>query len=180
MTEINSKILELIKQNKSLNEISQELSLSHKQIYQRLQSIKNNGYNITPKYYYTGDIKYKINKTLDRNENISIITTNLDQEIELMAISDLHIGCTLQRLDSIDKIYNYCVLNNIHTIINCGDLINGSFGNKNIVNDYEKQIQYFIKNYPYDKNILNYTCLGNHDIDCLKKNGLDLKKNTRK
>lgn len=94
-----------------------------------------------------------------------------------MLISDLHIGCAQERLDALNQTYEYCIKNGINIIINAGDLINGrKIGpySKNKIDNYEDQIKYLLKNYPFDKNILNFTCLGNHDIDALQKEGINL------
>ena len=52
MTEINQRLLKLITEDKTLNEISNELNLSNKQIMNRLRTIENNGYNLNRNYYY--------------------------------------------------------------------------------------------------------------------------------
>ena len=46
MTDINKQLLFLINQDKPINEISNLLHLSHKQIYNRLNFILNNLLNI--------------------------------------------------------------------------------------------------------------------------------------
>jgi len=47
------------------------------------------------------------------------------------------------------------------------------FGSKTKHDNVTKQIDYAIKNYPFDKNILNFTVLGNHDINSLITVGQD-------
>ena len=46
MSEINNKILELVKQNYSANEISNVLGITNKQLFYRLNQIKNKGFII--------------------------------------------------------------------------------------------------------------------------------------
>ena len=178
MTELNSQLLNLILANKSINEISQTMSLSHKQIFQRLKNLQQNGYCFDREYTYKGDIFYKKNKDIyTKDRDIRIEMPNDVNEIQAILISDLHIGCVKERLDALDQIYDYCIKNGINIIINAGDLINGKImgpDNKNKISDYEAQIKYLLKNYPFDKNILNFTCLGNHDIDALQNEGIDL------
>ena len=47
---INEKLIELINEDKSVNEISTILNLSNKQIYSRIKTLKSIGYNIKNKY----------------------------------------------------------------------------------------------------------------------------------
>lgn len=176
MTEINNKLLELINQNKSINEISTTIHLSHKQIYSRLKNLRMHGFEFVRKYFYDGNIKYKqIFNPNEKDENIALITKNSDQNVTIMLISDIHLGSKYERLDLLDKIYNYCIKRNIHIIINAGDLIDGvTIGNEKKLASFEDQINYLIKKYPFDKNIINFVCLGNHDIDSLQNYGQDL------
>lgn len=56
-----------------------------------------------------------------------------------------------------------------------GDLIDGAFtkGTQKISDLYE-QVEYFMKNYPYDKNILTFSVAGDHDVSVLTKASLDI------
>ena len=172
---INEKLIELINEDKSVNEISTILNLSNKQIYSRIKTLKSIGYNIKNKYYYNGNIKYYVDKSLN-NEETRIIMNQDENEFKCVAISDLHIGSMLENTKALDLIYNYCIVNNINIVINTGDLINGSFGCKNKIDDLNKQMKYFFKVYPFDKNILTFTFLGDHDISPLNELGIDFKK----
>ena len=177
MTDINKKLIELINQNKTLNEISTILHLTNRQIYIRLKNLRIQGFEFNRSYFYDGNIKYsQIFNPKDKNTNISLITPNTNQSITIMLISDIHLGSDFERLDLLFKIYNYCIQNNIHIIINCGDLIDGiTIGQeKKKLNTFEEQINYLLKKYPFDKNIINFICLGNHDFDALQNNGQDL------
>ena len=176
MTDLNKKLLELINQERTINEISDILKLSHKQIYTRLKNLKIHGFEFNRKYYYDGNIKYqKIFNPKDNDNTISLITSNTEQEITIMLISDIHLGSTFERLDLLYKIYDYCIKKNIHIIINAGDLVDGiTIGNDKKIHTYEDQINYLIKKYPFDKNIINFVCLGNHDFDSLQNSGQDI------
>ena len=50
MTDINQKLFNMIKQNKSLDEISNTMNLSYKQIYYRMAQIETLGYPIKRQY----------------------------------------------------------------------------------------------------------------------------------
>ena len=179
MTNIEVQLINLINENKSLNEIEDILNLTRKQIYRKLLKLKNNGYAITNEYYYNGDITYLLHSSdkvsKNRDNNVTINMPDTKNTFKAIVISDIHIGCDKQGLSLLYYIYDYCIKNNIHIILNAGDLIDGWFGqNKKINKDIEHQLQYLIKKYPFDKNILNFICLGNHDLHSYQKFGIDL------
>ncbi len=173
MTELTNKIIELIKKNKSINEISLETNLTNKQIYNILTILKNKGINYNRKYYYSGDIVYTKTSILEKKEKtneINLITTPKEDTLTFLAISDSHIGSVDENLTALKRTYEYAAKKGIKVIIHCGDIIDGlSFGGEKIHKKYIDQIDYFLKNYPYDKNIINFCVLGNHDIDSLTK-----------
>lgn len=177
MTDSTLELLRLINEEKTANEIATKLNISNKQLYNRITMLKNKGFDFEKKYYHDGNIIYsKIKKLLVREQNeVKIITKKEGQTFRAIIISDLHIGNELQRLDLLDKVYDYCTKEGIHIIINGGDLIDGTFsaGNQKYKNP-TKQIDYLLKVFPFDKNILNFTLLGNHDFSVLNKTGQDL------
>ena len=178
MSESTLKLIELIKHGKTANEMAQELNISSKQLFNRLLQLKNIGFDFQRKYYYNGDIVYSFYNDVPVPQSLNsvdIITVPEEQEFEAVVISDLHIGSVDERLDMLDKIYDYCIQNNIHTIFNAGDIVDGMIGKgekkqENIM----EQINYMLRVYPFDKSILNYAVLGNHDINCLFRSGQDL------
>ena len=48
-------------------------------------------------------------------------------------------------------------------IVNCGDIVDGTFSNTGCFLPPEEQVEYLIKNYPFDKSIFNLYTLGDHD-----------------
>lgn len=176
MSEINQKILDMINKGASVNEITSSIGLSNRQLFYRLSLLKIKGYDFKMKYYYNGDIVYKLKKNLDSVDNAKyILTSPNDTEFKALFVSDFHMGSKRERLDLIDKIYDYCVKEGINIIINAGDLITGLFGRdeKEILTN-DKQIDHALKMYPFDKSILTFICLGNHDYDSLSRNGQNL------
>lgn len=182
MTETNKQILDLINKNASVNEISKITGLTNKQLFHRLNLLKNQGYDFKRKYYYNGDITYQLVKSIrDDNKNnneATVLTSKKGKEFKALLISDLHIGNVKERVDFLDKSYNYCAKEGINIIINGGDLIDGTLcgSGKKKINNIEKQIEYLLKVYPFDKNILNFVCLGNHDYNSITSTGQDLLK----
>ena len=94
----------------------------------------------------------------------------------MVLISDLHLGSLYDCIDLLKEIYDFCLKNNIHIIINAGDLIDGFMGlpEKRVYG--EEQIEYLLKNYPFDPSILNFITLGNHDEDYFLKTHQDISK----
>jgi len=173
-------LIELIKQNKSLNEISAITGLSNKQIFKRLSMIKNSGYIFDRSYYLNGDIRYSLhNPFINNKDKIIYVKTPKDiDKIRVILTSDTHLGHIQDSLVCIDSMIEYCINNNIHIVFNLGDLFEGLYPNRQKYAKFttaEEQISYALKNYPYDKNILNFTLLGNHDSTFYTENGIDIK-----
>ena len=175
MTDSTIKMLELIYQKKSVNEITEELNISRKKLYNTLRQVKSQGYDIERKYYSSGDIIYKPKNTFLTYDGINIITDKDENILNVLVISDLHLGSEKQRLDKLNQAYDYCIKEGVHIIINCGDLIDGMFGPyKKLHSNIKEQIDYTIENHPFDKNILNFIILGDHDFNALQAYGLNI------
>ena len=181
MPKQTSQIIELIKEGKTCNQICEVMNLTNRQLYLRLMNLENKGLFFRRKYYSDGNIIYqpitKIKVLRGYKENLSgeIITRPDENEIKVMVISDTHFGNKLERLDLLDRVYNYCIKNNIHLIFNCGDIIDGTFGqSEKRIKDTYGQIDYLIKKYPFDKSILTFAVGGDHDLSALRYNFQDI------
>lgn len=176
MTDIDLKVLELINQNKSLKEIANILSITEKQLFVRIKQLINYGYNMDATYYYNSDINYNIVKNINtHNKKISIEMPKKINTFKCLVISDLHIGEKNADIKLADMVYEYATKNGINIIINCGDIIEGDYtSDKKTITSFNDQIEYFLKKYPYDKNINNFILLGNHDKHSLISDGFDL------
>ena len=181
MPKQTAQIIELIKEGKTCNQICEVMNLTNQQLWVRLTNIKNKGINFSREYFSDGNILYHMIysiKALKEEKNIyanGIITKHNETEIKAIAISDEHLGSTLERKDLLDRVYNYCIKNNIHIIFNCGDIIDGTFGKYDKrIKDVYSQIEYLIKEYPFDKNILNFAVGGDHDYSALAKSYQDM------
>lgn len=174
MPKQTTQIIELIKAGKTCNQICETMNLTHRQLYLRLMNLENKGFLFRRKYYSDGNILYRpitkgpVLKEFKKNPSGEIITKPDETEIKVMVISDTHIGSKLERLDLLDRVYNYCINNNIHLIFNCGDIIDGTFSKtERRIKDTYSQIDYLIKKYPFDKNILTFAVGGDHDHSAL-------------
>ena len=181
MSEQTIKLIKLINEGKTCNEICHILNISNKQLYNNLTVLQNKGFHYRRKYYSNGAIVYKLIKSILElkdfysKKDVNIITPHNEVEIKTLEISDLHCGNELERLDLLDRVYNYCIENKIHIIFLCGDIIDGSYtkGNQNIKDTYY-QIEHVIKNFPFDKNILVISIAGDHDFSSLYNNSQDI------
>lgn len=178
--QINNDIIELIKQNYSTNEILDVLNISREELYKRIMDIRNNGFGIYRNCSVNGDIIYGNVTTLSTSSrsknNLKLEIPEETRSFKAILISDLHLGGKHERLDLLNSVYDYCTVNNINIIFNCGDLIDGLYHSCNPTpKDAEKLINKLITDYPFDKNILNLICLGNHDLYFLDKFGINLK-----
>lgn len=176
MTETNLYLLELLKQEKTLNEICSIMNLSYKQVRERLLTLRKWGVNLKKTFYYDGEISYHVSHSLEETlePETAIITSPKDTSFKALIISDLHLGSVNDRIDALDKIYNYAIKEDIHIILNAGDFIDGTFGGEKKQENIVEQIKYALDMHPYDKNILNFICLGNHDASSKTKFGLDM------
>ena len=171
-------LLQLVREGKSNREICEIFNISSNQLYDELLKLKTKGVKYSRKYYSDGSIKYnKIKKLKKLNENVNktIITDNQENNMKFLLISDLHFGNEFENLGLIDRAYNYCIKNGINIILCGGDFIDGSFSKSpQKITDLYDQIEYFIKNYPQDKNILTFVVAGDHDFSTLKRASLDI------
>lgn len=179
MKEETQLLVDLIKQNKTLNEISEITGLSNKQIFIRLSMLRNSGYLIDKSYYYNGEIRYSLHNPFKANDsNISVVTSKEVDKIRIVLTSDTHLGHKKDELECINSMTEYCINNNIHLVFNSGDFFEGIYENRRNEVKFttsQEQIDYGLKNYPYDKNILNFVLLGNHDSTFWINNGIDIK-----
>lgn len=178
MTEMNLMVLDLLNQGISIKDISSKLNISEKQLYIRIKQLINYGYNLQPIYYNNSDIYYNLKKNhINTATNTVNINMNDNNTFRCLVISDLHIGSFDSDIKLIDTVYDYANKNGINIILNCGDSIEGDYTSyrKNI-KEIHSQLEYFIKKYPYDKNIINFMILGNHDYHSFHYDGLDISK----
>lgn len=167
----NQKLLDLIKEDKNTEEICQQLNINERQLKNRLMSLKRSGFNIQREFFYNGTQRYILSKDLPTAPiRIYDVPENL---FRALAISDLHIGSKFDNLSYLEMAYEYCLQNDIHIIINGGDLIQGTLGPRRFPK-LEEQILFLLENYPFDERILNFIVLGNHDADLINVIGMDL------
>lgn len=173
MTDINYKLLNMIKKGLSNDEICRELNISKKQLKYRLECIKREGFNLQKSFNYSGSFNY--NLVFNKLCNCDKITIKNDlnkKGFRALAISDNHIGHSKDNIKYLDIIYDYCVKHNINIVFHCGDLLHGS---KQYKRSPKEQLEFLIEDYPYCKDVLTFFAFGNHEEDFLHDFGINLK-----
>jgi len=174
MTKRKDKILELVTDGVTREEVIRKLKISDQIFRKQIVDLQREGHNIIRQIYYNGIQKYVLQKSIP--DNIShIIGVPKNGLFRVIAASDYHIGSKRQNIQFLNRIYEFANNNDIHIILNCGDLIEGLL-NTPFHTSYYDQIEYLLENHPHDENITNLIVLGNHDADLLKNTGLDLHK----
>ena len=180
--ELTFTLIELLKNNISTKEICDILKIDNITLYKLLLDIKNKGISLFKNYSFDGDVSYRIIKNIrelkmanNRSNTRTISIPKSTNSIKTLAISDLHIGNEKERLDLLDRAFNYCIKNNIHLIFCGGDLIDGAYsnGNQKITNVFS-QTEYFISKYPHDKSIITFAVGGDHDYSALYRYGVNI------
>ncbi|MGN0973651.1 MAG: metallophosphoesterase [Bacilli bacterium] len=176
MTEKNKILLDLIKQDYTIFAISNKMHLTYKQIFNRVNSIEKEGYLIGRKYDTNGNIIYSYNANYTKSKKKEkVLLYNNKDIIKILTISDLHLGNIKASEESINIVYDYCVKNGINIILNCGDILDGTYSRTEQIIPPEEQIAYLLDMYPIEKNIINLYLLGDHDYS-LKNKAMSLSK----
>lgn len=174
MTDINKILLCLIKEGRSNDEICDKLNISKRELKNRIQSIKNEGFNITKTYNYSGTQNYYFNKEyLESEEIVTINNDNNRKNFRTVAVADTHIGHSKYNMEYLYLIYEYCLKHNINIVFHCGDLLQGD---KQCIITPQDQLELFLEEYPVEKNILTFLTFGNHEESFLENYGINLQR----
>lgn len=183
MNELSDKtklLLNLIMEKKSANEIANILGISNRQLFNYLTVLKNKGFFFERKFYSNGVLTYKPVGGLGyfnhyyNNKYLPIFTDNKETSFRVLVTSDLHFGNSLERLDLVNRLYEYAVNNGIHNIFCSGDFLDGTYTKGVQLMDSYEQINHFIKDYPFDKNINTFGVMGDHDHSILYKDNINM------
>ena len=110
-----SSLMDLLNSGKTNKELCEELGISEKELYKQLLNLKNMGIHISKKYYFDGSIEYNnisslknLKQEMVLTQDRTIITSSPKNKMKFLAISDLHFGNSLARIDLVDRAFNYC------------------------------------------------------------------------
>ena len=86
-----------------------KFNLTRQELYKELSKLRNDGILIKNKYYSDGSIYFKSNNYCEKfKSSESIITAPNENYMKVLAISDLHFGSVKERLDLVNKAFEYC------------------------------------------------------------------------
>ena len=181
MVEKNAKILRLIDEGLSIQEIRKKMDIEYTELNTRLRQIQTAGYEFYKTYMNNGKIMYSLKRDFDfipsMNQTIlQPISDGKNNGFHFIAAADTHYGHVDDSMDMMHMLYSYANANNIHSFVLVGDIIEGDFINKKYLRNktVPLQLRYMLKNYPYDDYITNYILFGNHDQHSLINNGLNI------
>ena len=177
-----AKLLGLINNGLNNREICDELGISFKELSSLLLELKNIGMLVSRRYFSDGSIKFgqifsmpALKSAKEFANNRTIYTDKIENELKFLVVSDLHFGNSLERKDLVDRAFNYCVKNGINIILCGGDLMDGTFSQApQTISDLYKQVEYFINDYPHDKNVITFSVAGDHDMSIFNTVGLNI------
>lgn len=176
MSSIEIKLLNLLKEGKSIYEINKSLGTTNGEVYKLLTSIKER-YSLFDKVINNDNIQYTYFKQLYENNNTYLNMKMKHDKVRVMLVSDLHLGHYNDCINAVDLMFDYTVNNRINVVLNLGDFFEGSINGKTSkFLNYNEQINYGLHNYPSDKSVTTFLLLGNHDISLLLKENIDVKK----
>ena len=165
-------IKNLLNSGYSVEEICQKTNLSMQEIFTEVNKLKESGIYYYPKYGNNGEIFYTKNKV---NEDDELKFNPVDNKFSFVGIADLHVGSRYDDLKRLDILQDYIGTNDIHFIINTGDLIDGR-SNENSSRlkrlfRLEDQAFELLRKYPQLINLVTICVLGNHDLEAKSYDG---------
>lgn len=188
MAELEDLIIKFISNGCSNKEILKALNITPKELWEILKNLKMKGIEFKRNYYSDGCIYYSLDDVSTTPNNVTINMLDGEKEFVALAMSDLHLGRNLkspikragERLDLVNKCFDYCVREGIHTIINGGDFLESvsdiPISEINYELEQRQQMDYAIENYPSDNSIMTYLVLGNHDWNAYNLYRVDVEK----
>lgn len=162
----NRAIIRALEIPRSLNEISQLTGIGKREVRDRLNSLKEAGYDIRKegKHYFIEKHGY----SKDNDYELS-----LPEYFKIGIVSDTHIGSKQSRIDALNDFYDYAKREGVMIMLHAGDLIDGvgvySGQESNLAAfTLEDQVELAITTYP--KNGLETLMIsGNHDLKQYQK-----------
>lgn len=163
-------ILLIMNQEYTLNEIVQILNdknynTNTEEVYELIMQLKRD-YNIVAEGQ-TIPKKFKIGQVENHSNAILNVPVSSSKCVSILLVADEHIANNNEdSYTNFDPLYNYCVENNISTILHLGDFLSfyDIFGKKiERYHKYMQEIELLLKYYPKDSSITNIYLGGNHE-----------------
>ena len=172
MTPTNLKLLEMIKNNDTIEDICEELHITKNQLKQRVESIKKNGFRVEKIHSFYGYDRLGINHATPCLTHPIVKTSDVSDSVLIGLVADTHFGNKDSNLEAIKRVYEYFNDQGIRFVFHLGDLVDGAY--ECDPKDIEYQIISTISQYPHDDKMRNFIVFGNHDANFVSKTGINL------
>ena len=173
-------LLELIKKEKHISEVSEALDLTDFEVLGLVHDLINDGTNIIVKPYDDGFHLLNQGDIVDKDVSTYSFTTDKSNEFKFVAISDTRLGSKSQQLAILNDIYRKAAEMGIANVILCGNISAGLKPMKdtetNFIDDSQAQIDYIVNNYPKYEGITTYFISGKLDDKHITKNNINIGK----
>ena len=165
--EVIEKLLELIKKEKNISDVSSVLELSEYEIIGILRDLIKKGKNIIVKQFDDGFHLLNKGDAVEKESSTYSFETDNSNEFKFVAISDTRLGSKSQQLSILHDIYRKAQEQDIHNVILCGNISAGlkpiTDTESNFIDDTQAQIDYIVANYPRYEGIKTYFIMGKED-----------------
>ncbi len=163
-------LLSYLREPRDTENLSRILGVSKTQILTWIAELQEKGYNVVQRGGWVLD------KRPIRSNTITELTKK--DSLLLGIVSDTHFGSTKQQLTHLHDFYDYAYQKGVRTFIHAGDITAGvgvyrGHHNELFLHNETDQAEYVIRHYPQLPDVTTYLVGGNHDLNCIKKGGLD-------
>lgn len=166
----------------SLSELCEKLDLNKYQVLGLINSIREEGINISEKRYDDDIYLFNHGEKINNEESNIKFTTDENNEFKFVAISDLRFGSKSQQLSILNDIYAKAYEMGYRNVIICGNIteglypINNKYADSTFLDDTLRQVDYITANFPKIEGMKTYFITGKKDHTHMKKNKIDIGK----
>lgn len=159
------RLVTLIDQGCSVDQISLELNCFYQDIFDAANLLKEKGIYFYSYYDNKGEIYYTRNKI---NSDDPIKLKAINGQFSVVSLSDIHIGSMYDDEKRLDIVNNFVLKKDVHYIFNTGDNIDGlprsdvSFPRR--IPSIDKQVEEFLRVYPQSGGLVTVCSQGDHDL----------------
>ena len=169
--QLPDQLVQLLKKRRSIEYLIFTLKQTKEEILSQLVELQLHGYTGITIWEENGEMfTQNINKSAkSRYDEIDLSDLYDGQTVRFGVVSDTHMGSKFEALDELHQFYDYCVDQEIDTILHIGDISDGFYTNRmTSIRDlhaigFSEQLGHIIDNYPYVPSIHTYFITGNHD-----------------
>ena len=176
--DIIDQLLEFIKKEKNISQVSENLELTPFEILGLVHDLIESGFNIIVKEYDDGFHLLNQGDPINQRDSHYNIEPDKNNEFKFVAISDVRLGSKSQQLGILNDIYRKANDMGIHNVILCGNISAGlkpmTDTESNFIDGTQAQIDYIVKNYPKVDGIKTYFISGKLDDKHLTQNNINI------